>query len=46
MYKFSEVPIHWHTRIGGTPKGADPKVIVRTLYGMLKLWFRLNIIKV
>lgn len=41
-YRFVEVPITWHKRKGGKEKGANPKVIWRTLVGMMKLWWQLR----
>ncbi len=38
--KFAEVPIHWRLRQGGQAKGANPKVILKTLVGMVGLWYR------
>lgn len=37
-YKFTEVPIYWHKRVGGKSKGADPVVIAKTILGMFRLW--------
>lgn len=39
-YKFAEVPIHWRLRQGGEAKGANPKVILFTLIGMVDLWYK------
>lgn len=41
-FSFTEVPIHWHQRKGGEAKGANLKVIIKTLREMLKLWYRVN----
>ncbi len=37
-YVFTEVPIHWYSRTSGQAKGANPKVIIKTLVEMLKFW--------
>lgn len=39
-HKFTEVPIHWHERKGGKPKGANPTVILKTFGEMIILWFK------
>lgn len=41
-YKFAEVEIKWNRRRGGEAKGAKFSVAFRTLFAMLKLWFKLK----
>lgn len=41
-YKFAEVQIKWYRRRRGEAKGAKLPVAVRTLFAMVKLWFRLK----
>lgn len=38
-FKYTEIPISWHVRHAGVPKGRGLKNIIKTLEGMLKLWF-------
>lgn len=38
-YRFVEVPLRWGHRRGGESKGANPRVIVKTLIQMLRLWY-------
>lgn len=44
-YKYIEVPITWHARRAGIPKGRGLKNIIKTLEGMLRLWFRVRLLK-
>lgn len=39
-YRFTEVGIHWGLRRGGQAKGAGIKTILRTLMGMIVLWYK------
>ena len=41
-YKFTEVQIRWQKRRGGEAKGAKFSVAFRTLFAMVKLWFKLR----
>lgn len=41
-YKFTQVPINWYFRKGGKAKGVGVKTIIKTLQGMLKLWYNLK----
>lgn len=38
QYKFTEVPINWYLRKGGSPKGSGIRMIIKTLEGIAKLW--------
>lgn len=41
--RFAEVQINWYPRRGGEAKGAKFSVAFRTLFAMVKLWFRLGV---
>jgi len=41
-YKFAQVPVHWHPRAGGETKGASPIVMVKTVWGMVKLRLKME----
>lgn len=40
-YKFIQVPVHWGKRKGGESKGANPLVILKTFWGMVRLKYGL-----
>lgn len=40
-YKYVEVPVAWHKRKGGKPKGRGKATIIRTLLGMIRFWFNI-----
>ena len=41
-YKFNEIQIKWSKRKGGKAKGTNLEVAASTLYGMVKMWFKLR----
>jgi hypothetical protein len=41
-FRFTEVPIPYYPRAGGTPKGANPLMIVTTFIELLRLWWQMR----
>lgn len=41
-HRFAEVPIMWYKRKGGKPKGTRSLIAIKTLFAMIKLWFKLK----
>lgn len=41
-YKFVEIPVHWKVRRGGKEKGANMLVAVKSLLGIVKLWYKIR----
>lgn len=41
-YRFVEVPIHWRLRRGGEAKGTSLLVAIKSLFGILRLWYKIH----
>ena len=42
-YNIGQVPIHFYRRAGGSQKGTNPKMILRTVTEIIRFWFDMNI---
>ncbi len=42
-WRFAQVPIPYYPRTGGTPKGANPLMVLITLKELIKLWWKMRI---
>jgi glycosyltransferase involved in cell wall biosynthesis len=41
-YRFAQVPLPFYPRTGGSPKGADPRMIIITFCELIRLWWEMR----